>query len=224
MAGLGRRTHYRKHVTDAVLNDLPEPAADESIAVVVATRGSNQFDVRLPHEAESRLAILPTKFRKLVWLKRNDYVIVQTSDTAENDENIQGDDDPPSDKKPSGDDAAESSSTPPVKQGGDEPSEETGSIRCMVTHILYSDQIKHLKSKGLWAIDDPGFANAAGEAADTPEQTQSDDQALTNENNDGIVYDSAYGLDSENEDDDLFVNTNRISRITIQDDSSSDED
>lgn len=30
--------------------------------------------------AEPQLALLPTKFRKLVWLKRNDFVIVQTAD------------------------------------------------------------------------------------------------------------------------------------------------
>ena len=80
MAGLGRRTHYRKHLTDSVLYDLPEPKEDERIAKVVATRGGNQFDIILASTEgggnnPSGLAILPTKFHKLVWVKRNDYVI-----------------------------------------------------------------------------------------------------------------------------------------------------
>ena len=82
MAGLGRRTHYRKHLTDSVLHDLPEPNPPHSrIAKIVATRGSNQFDVLLANgDGKPELAILPTKFRKLVWLKRNDYVIVETAE------------------------------------------------------------------------------------------------------------------------------------------------
>lgn len=129
MAGLGRRSHYRKHLTDAVLHDLPEP--DESIgqriARVVGTRGGNMFDVVVAPPSSnkeladavddscrqstnddeeiipkllttvavngssdnkqapinniqrrtSQLAFLPTKFRKLVWIKRNDFVIVE---------------------------------------------------------------------------------------------------------------------------------------------------
>jgi len=113
MSGLGRRTHYRKHVTDFVLYGLPTPQPDERVAKVVGTRGGNQFDVLVASNAndeedvahydgdahdgavggddeknvgrttrrarrEPQLAILPTKFRKLVWLKRNDYVLVRT--------------------------------------------------------------------------------------------------------------------------------------------------
>ena len=48
MAGLGRRTHYRKHLTDSIIHDFPEPGDNECIAKVVATRGSNQFDIILP--------------------------------------------------------------------------------------------------------------------------------------------------------------------------------
>jgi len=85
MAGLGRRSHYRKHLTDSVLNDLPEPSENERIAKVVGTRGGNQFELVVdPKDGDmdttSQLAILPTKFRKLVWLKRNDYVICAVAD------------------------------------------------------------------------------------------------------------------------------------------------
>ena len=78
MSGLGRRSQYRKHLTDSVINDLPEPGENQLIAKVVATRGGNQFDITTPTNADHpHLAILPTKFHKLVWVRRNDYVIVQ---------------------------------------------------------------------------------------------------------------------------------------------------
>ena len=83
MAGLGRRSHYRKHLTNAVLNDLPEPEQGECIAKVVATRGGNQFDVLVAGGLETptpQLAILPTKFHKLIWVKRGDFCIVRTGD------------------------------------------------------------------------------------------------------------------------------------------------
>lgn len=139
MAGVGRRTPYRKHLTDSVWNDCPEPLHNERIARVVATRGSNQFDVQLAKDeyeeyatditsgdaaasgsssssviltmsspvdkgatattatTEIGLAILPAKFRTLVWVKRNDFVIVQCAedDTVEDD----GDDGADEDKE-----------------------------------------------------------------------------------------------------------------------------
>jgi translation initiation factor IF-1 len=82
MSGLGRRTQYRKHLTDSVLNDFPEPGDNQFIARVLATRGGNQFEIETAvHSGETHLALLPTKFHKVVWVKRNDYVIVQGGDS-----------------------------------------------------------------------------------------------------------------------------------------------
>jgi len=179
MAGLGRRTHYRKHLTDSVLNDLPEPSEHEQIARVVATRGGNQFDICLANDDTPYLAILPTKFHKLVWVKRGDYVMVEVGDTVSQDT---GTEDPKND----------------------------GGIRHMISHILYKDQVKHLKSKGLWPDDDPEFDKGTG-------RREGDDSEDVEES-DGIVY-----QDYDDEvDDDLFVNTNRIARLEIQE--SSDEE
>lgn len=197
MAGLGRRTHYRKHLTDAVLFDLPEPTDNERLAKVVATRGSNQFDVRLVADYLSKdvdktvvLAILPTKFRKLVWVKRNDFVIVQYAQVDESQ-----DDEHEKDKKESND---------------------SGGIRFMITHILYKDQIQHLTSKGLWPIHDPEFASTAALLCPGEEM------------DDGIVYpeEGGYYSDDEesnkNQDDLLFVNTNRVANLALEDSSSSE--
>jgi probable RNA-binding protein EIF1AD len=175
MAGLGRRTHYRKHLTDAVLNDLPEPGKDELIAKVVNTRGGNQFDLLIANDATPKLAILPTKFHKLVWVKRKDYVLVQTG--TEDDQN-----------------------------------DELGGVRYMISHILYKDQVKHLKMKGLWPEDDPEFA-----IGDGAQEEEVDDQQ---EGADGIVFQDY----DEDFDDDLFVNTNRVAKIEIDQDSSDGSD
>eukprot|EP00977_Amphora_coffeiformis_P002215 scaffold425_cov175-Amphora_coffeaeformis.AAC.74 len=201
MAGLGRRTHYRKHLTDSVLNDLPEPSPPLSlIAKIVATRGSNQFDVRLAgSNGQEELAILPTKFRKLVWLKRNDYVIVDTA-AETNDE-----------------------------KGEATQTNDSGGIRCMISHILYHEQIKHLVGKGLWPMNDPEFAVDDRKMNDAT-QPQADE--------DGIVFNDAYAPRDEDDaheiasdeepmaadDPLLFVNTNRLARLAVQDSSSDEED
>ncbi|CAN0003942.1 unnamed protein product, partial [Hapterophycus canaliculatus] len=122
MAGVGRRTLYRKSVTDDYLNSTPEPGENEEIALAQAPRGSNIIEVShsvvltprsLPNismspapllsrrknlllitprrgcpappspfpkldqimlaSGEPALALLPTRFRKLIWVKRGDY-------------------------------------------------------------------------------------------------------------------------------------------------------
>lgn len=192
MSGLGRRTHYRKHLTDKVLHDFPIPSEDESIAKVVATRGGNQFDIVLPGGRlnEQLLAILPTKYRKLVWLKRNDFVIVQTAkddDTSETEQHQNC-----------------------VKKN------ETGSIRFMISHILYKEQVKHLKSEGLWPVDDPIFNDADAADHDSVQALSAAD--------DGIVYDLEIDSSDDDVDRDIFVNTNRIAALAVDDSSSESEE
>ena len=185
MAGLGRRSHYRKHLTDSVLNDLPEPYENERIAKVLGTRGSNQFELVIdPQDGEldttPQLAILPTKFRKLVWLKRNDYVICAVAD-----EDGKGDD---------------------------------AGIRYMVTHILYKEQIKHLKDKGLWPKDefflddkDKDNPQSTNQNAVAEEYDSEEDDEV-----DGIIYDSI--------DDEYFCNMNRVAKMKVADSSEEDSD
>ena len=227
MAGLGRRTHYRKHLTDSVLYDLPEPKEDERIAKVVATRGGNQFDIILAGDSSSKientnrsgLAILPTKFHKLVWVKRNDFVIVQTGIDKKGDG--QNEDEGDGEEKGQKEDQEGSI----VETSNSEEPIETG-IRFIITHILYKDQVKHLISKGLWPSHDPEFLENGNAVEDpsTDPKTKSDDDGIvysTEADNydDGIVYNE---YDMEN-DDDLFVNTNRIARLEIQDSDSEEE-
>lgn len=106
----------------------------------------------------------------------------------------------------------------------------------MISHILYQDQIKHLIGKGIWPTDDPDFV------VDDRKMMEAGGDHQPRAAEDGIVYDDAYiirndDVHTEGEDglyvseeealsgDDplLFVNTNRLARLTVQD-SSSDED
>lgn len=265
MAGAGRRSHYRKHLTDSVLNDLPEPdiTKGERIAKVLATKGGNIFEVIVAaplyrnhsrsHDKEhigkaasilsrsddpqkgdkdperratatlttaigpkTQLAILPAKFHKLVWIKRNDLVIVQT--------------------------------------GGEDLSaqDEKGGIRHIISYILYKDQIKHLKTENLWPVDDEEFATQLEGITDPTidedlrsraialiekekkvrcvaaeeeqnimswDKGENEKEERYGTHEDGIVY------NTEGDHDNYFTNTNRIAGMTIEDsESESDEE
>jgi probable RNA-binding protein EIF1AD len=243
MAGLGRRSHYRKHLTDAVWNDLPEPKENECIGKVIGTRGSNQFEVVLApfiskdvqedgnHSSGSldktpQLAILPTKFRKLIWVKRNDYVICSC--------------------------AQEEGTENEAKENEPRSTSIEGGIRYMIAHILYKDQVKHLKEIKKWPID-PFFSEQLNEGDDDEEtelrekakaiMKQEKDKEATKDGTDAYDDDDDEGEEDHygqyNEDgyeddengivygndecDDYLVNMNRIAKMKIED-SSSDED
>jgi probable RNA-binding protein EIF1AD len=252
MAGLGRRTHYRKHLTDKVLYDLPEPKSYERIAKVVATRGGNQFDIILAGTTSTKvLAILPTKFHKLVWVKRNDYVIVETG-FDDNDEVNDGDDDNEDNDnaKKDEEEKVDQDSVAVDSKSNDnnnvDEEKETG-IRFIISHILYKDQVKHLRSKKLWPENDPEFFEVDADTRnnrstendtndtnnvdrvddtankdDQQEQQHNNDGGGDDDDEDGIVYNEMYEDDLN--DDDLFVNTNRIARLEIDENSDGDYD
>jgi len=78
MAGVRRRTKYRKNTVKSVEDEFPVPGENEMIVRVTASRGDNIFEIEIP-EGESELALLPTKFRKLVWIRRGMFLIVSCS-------------------------------------------------------------------------------------------------------------------------------------------------
>jgi probable RNA-binding protein EIF1AD len=200
MSGVGRKSQYRKHLTDSVLHDFPEPSPEQGtyLAKVVATRGGNQFDILLARavttiptasepvaetaeEASAietneilrlpQLALLPTKFRKLVWVKRNDYVLVESGDA-------------------------------------DARSSAGGGARYMIKHVLYKEQLKHLVQGGFWPLDDPEFPLVS--------KTDSyiDEVYIPIDNLQRTSSEVEHGGDSEpcssaDEPDDYLVNTNR---------------
>lgn len=225
MAGLGRRTHYRKHLTDEVMFGTPEPQINDKIAKIVSTRGSNQFDVLLADskQCDPVLAILPTKFRKLVWLKRNDFVIVQTASDVHNEEEMQ------SHESTDVGAALVDDSEQKSQMKNSFESDKKG-IRFMISHILYKDQIIHLKSKNMWPTNDDEF-NVTTKEIQTPPENFEQNPPETGDDakvNLSTIIDNDDQPNNEyfNDNDPLlFVNTNRVAKLVIEDsDSSADED
>ena len=72
----------KKHVAKEVLDELVVPEPHQRIVQVVAGKGNNLhqvFDPAAVNDGDEGkyLASMPTKFRKSVWIKRGDYVIVE---------------------------------------------------------------------------------------------------------------------------------------------------
>lgn len=219
MSGACRKSHYRKHLTDQVLNDFPEPDIEqnEEIARIAASRGGNTLEITLPNDAKVELALLPSKFNKLVWVKRGDYIIVQSA----------------------ADDNTENTITTSTTGAG---------IRYLVKHVLYKEQVKFLRSMPYWPSDfndDSATAegistsnNTAITAEEEANRNKQDEMInsreiimSTNNNNDpyGMYGDeNEGGAEYDNNGDadaDLFVNTNRVATIRVDDSSdSSDEE
>ncbi|KAK3751487.1 hypothetical protein QZH41_009192, partial [Actinostola sp. cb2023] len=66
----------RKHVTKEVMDDYVVPDDNQEIVKVSGGRGNNLHEVE---NAEGKLFLvsMPSKFRKNVWIKRGDFVIVE---------------------------------------------------------------------------------------------------------------------------------------------------
>ena len=135
MSGSGRKSNYRKSITEDVLNGFPVPEEGECIAKVLCSRGGNLLETQCP-DGEITLAMLPTKFRKLIWVKRGTapHTPLPLFTLSA----------PPS--VPAGDFVIVSGATGEIATSAG----ERGKVRLLVQHILYRDQVRHLKNKGLW--------------------------------------------------------------------------
>ncbi|KAK6998395.1 RNA-binding protein EIF1AD [Biomphalaria glabrata] len=69
-------TTKKKHVTKEVLEEYPLPEGNKQIVKVTAAKGNNLHEV-IDAEGETFLVSMPTKFRKHVWIKRGDYIMVE---------------------------------------------------------------------------------------------------------------------------------------------------
>lgn len=78
------RVTKRKHVMKEMLaDDFEHPTTDQQIARILASRGNNLHEVEPADTIESFLVSMPTKFRKNVWIKRGDFVVVQSIDEGD---------------------------------------------------------------------------------------------------------------------------------------------
>ncbi|KAK3595502.1 hypothetical protein CHS0354_021601 [Potamilus streckersoni] len=72
----------RKHVVQEILDDFSLPKEGDQIVKVVCSKGNNLHQV-MTAGGELFLVSMPTKFRKNVWIKRGDYVIVEPIDEGD---------------------------------------------------------------------------------------------------------------------------------------------
>lgn len=71
------RATKRKHVLLEVMqDDFSHPVEDQQIVKVLSGRGNNLHEVQAP-DGSTFLVSMPTKFRRNVWIKRGDYVLVE---------------------------------------------------------------------------------------------------------------------------------------------------
>lgn len=63
---------------EMLADDFEHPTENQQFARIVASRGNNLHEVESPDpDAASYLVTMPTKFRRNVWIKRGDFVVVQ---------------------------------------------------------------------------------------------------------------------------------------------------
>lgn len=72
------RVTKRKHVMKEMLaDDFEHPTNNQQIAKVISSKGNNLHEVESSNGDEQFLASMPSKFRKNVWIKRGDFVIIE---------------------------------------------------------------------------------------------------------------------------------------------------
>ncbi|VVC33765.1 Translation initiation factor 1A (eIF-1A),Nucleic acid-binding, OB-fold,RNA-binding domain, S1 [Cinara cedri] len=74
MSKATKRKHVQKEMLDTEWNG---PTDKQRIVRIVAGRGNNLHEVFSVEDNETFLVSMPVKFRRNVWVKRNDYVVVE---------------------------------------------------------------------------------------------------------------------------------------------------
>ncbi|XP_006002516.1 probable RNA-binding protein EIF1AD [Latimeria chalumnae] len=72
----------RKHVVKQVMEEYIVPSEQQQIVKVTRSPGNNLHEVETA-EGERFLVSMPTKFRKNIWIKRGDFVIVDPIEEGE---------------------------------------------------------------------------------------------------------------------------------------------
>ncbi|XP_034472185.1 probable RNA-binding protein EIF1AD [Drosophila innubila] len=78
-------TTRRKHVLKEMMeDDFSLPTEQQQIVRVVSSRGNNLHEVEAAAlESENFLVSMPNKFRKNVWVKRGDFILVEPIDEGD---------------------------------------------------------------------------------------------------------------------------------------------
>ena len=221
MSGAKRRTKYRKHVTQDFTDSERVPNEGEVYAQVGQSHGGNIFEILTSH-GEKALARLPTKFRKLIWVKRNDFVIVSCAtegyETAtgavgrvtHSVEHILNSDQVKQLKK-----TLDKTSIFLASENGDGNNNEN---KDTVDNL--QDDVNNMKVSATTTTSNDDNNNNNNNKLNNSEQVKQD----TNNANDNVSKSEMYNnyFDEDENDDDLFVNRNRPVDSETEEDSDSD--
>jgi probable RNA-binding protein EIF1AD len=84
MSGARRKGGYRKSVEDEALGPVAAPSAGERVARVASLRGGNVVELEDAAGASS-LALLPNRFRNVVFVKPGDFVVAAAAGDGDGD-------------------------------------------------------------------------------------------------------------------------------------------
>jgi probable RNA-binding protein EIF1AD len=82
MSGCGRKSQYRKGATAEYLKSDYELSDGEMIAKVLANKGGSRFEIEVSDGCVAT-GILPNKFRNLIFIKRNDYLVIRSIEVTD---------------------------------------------------------------------------------------------------------------------------------------------
>lgn len=138
MSGSKRKSQYRKSVTTNYLHTNTTLEEGEDIAKIICSRGANLFEVEVSGDEKNGLGLLPNKFRNLIWIKRNDFVIVTKTSESDNAEAIVD-------------------ATPRAASDAQSPL-----TRYEIKQILNAENIKNLRISNQWPIKFKDVSSGTG--------------------------------------------------------------
>ena len=149
MSGSKRGSQYRKGATSDFLSDDVELVAGDEIAQVLGSKGANLFEIRMAN-GDRCVGLLPNKFRNLIWIKRNDFVVITGLSSSE------------STSEPGSAAAAATTVTTATTTATTTAATTAATTTTFeIKEILNKSHIKQLKARNLWPIafgDDHGTA------------------------------------------------------------------
>ena len=67
----------KRFISQKALNDYPQISSNQFIGKIMETKGGGIFVVDCPQDEQVNLVQLPSRFQKLLWVKRNSFVIIE---------------------------------------------------------------------------------------------------------------------------------------------------
>jgi probable RNA-binding protein EIF1AD len=198
MSGSKRKSQYRKSVTTNYLQTNITLEEGDEIARIICSRGANLFEIEISNDLKNGLGLLPNKFRNLIWIKRNDFVIVTITSQPDNNEVV---------------------TEAPAKSSGADS--QSSMKRYEVKEILNAEHIKHLKSSNQWPskFKDLNFGTGVKAAENIPcpedDEEEEEEEVLTDRFGNSISKSEAKNVLKEERTSELQFESEQVIPVLI---------